>query len=501
MAETTKLARFISSFRTEDDLRKAVVGLLEHMPNVSNVRLTHGAQERGKDIVFHSAGPFGDSQLFACVVKNNKITGSADSDDGARAVYIQAEQAFDTPIANPADGHDEQVSQVFVICPHECPPATVDSIKGKLQARPGQVRFLCGHELLDKFATHYPDFLLFETGLFGSYVADLEKALEPDSAIANVLFQHGVVAMAKNLSQVYVRPKFCKELRPYQLVFVPLKTMDILRDPISRAEVRALGKLLIDMGRLLVAITKPNAQAESLAESLRNVAKSIEKRWEEGLAAHRLRTDLQDEERSISEFLARIQLSDADEIRKAADALLKEVNATVEKLQAMFRSVDYLLRAHLKSAEAALESAQFLDYCQVEGIGRQVPAMVRADLGVSRTFEFDESLVDSASSNLFISGAAGFGKTSFCKFQTLRDLRRLKETESNVIPVYVELHRHAQGNLGSFESTFLRTAELIAVWKQPRSNQKGDAIRKFRLYLDGLDEVPSIDRQKALLDT
>jgi len=500
MSENTKLARFISSFRTEDDLRKAVVGLLEHMPNVNNVRLTHGTEERGKDIVFHSPGPFGDSQLFACVVKNNKITGSAESDDGARAVYIQAEQAFDTPIANPADGRDEQVFQIFVISPYECPPPTVDSIKGKLQARPGQIRFLCGHELMDKFATHYPDFLLFESGLLGSYVADLEKVLEPDSAIANVLFQHGVVAMAKNLSQVYVRPKFCKELRPHQLALVQLKTVDVLRDPLSRVEVRALGKVLIDMGRLVLAIARPDAQAESLDESLRSLTKLIEKRWEEGLAAHRLRTDLQDEERSISEFLARIQLSNADEIRKTADALLKEVNSTVDKLQTMLRSVDFLLRAHLKSAEAALESAQFLDYCQVEGIGRQVPAMVRADLGASRTFEFEESLVDSTSSNLFISGPAGFGKTSFCKYQTLRDLRRLKDTESNIIPVYIELHRHAQGELGSFESTFLRAPELIAVWKQSRSTWKGDQNRKFRLYLDGLDEVPSIDRQKALLD-
>jgi hypothetical protein len=141
--------------------------------------------------------------------------------------------------------------------------------------------------------------------------------------------------MAKNLSQVYVRPKFSKELRPHQLVLVPVRTMDMLRAPISRVEVRALGKLLIDMGRLVLAIARPDAQAETLDESLRSLAKSIEKRWEEGLAAHRLRTDLRDEERSISEFLARIQLSNADEIGKTADALLKEVNSTVEKLRGL----------------------------------------------------------------------------------------------------------------------------------------------------------------------
>jgi len=276
--------------------------------------------------------------------------------------------------------------------------------------------------------------------------------------------------------------------------------MDMLRDPISRTEARELRKKLIDMSRLALAIAKPDAQAESLDKSLRSLAKSIEERWEEGLAEHKLRTDLKDDERSAPEFLIRIRLSNADQIRETGHALLKGINATIEKLETMLRSVDFLLRAKLKSAEAALESAQFLDYCQVEGIGRQVPALVKVDTAVSRTFEFEESLIDSVGSNLFISGPAGFGKTSLCKYQALRDLRRLKNTESNVIPVYIELHRHAQGELGSFESTFLRAPELMEVWRQARSNQKGDPIRKFRLYLDGLDEVPSIDRQKALLD-
>ncbi len=118
----TKLDWFIASFTNEDALRKAMLMLLEKMPGVRNVRHTHGREERGKDIVFNCLGPFGNQQLVACVIKNEQITGAADSDQGARAVYIQAEQALDTPIANVATGFDERVTQVFVISPYECPP-------------------------------------------------------------------------------------------------------------------------------------------------------------------------------------------------------------------------------------------------------------------------------------------------------------------------------------------------------------------------------------------
>src|ERR1700760_697626 len=122
MSEITKLEQFIGIFKSEADLRVAVIGLLEHMPNTGNVRHTHGAQETGKDIVFDWTGPFGRKQLVSCVIKNTKISGAVESSNGARAVYIQAEQSLDTSIPD-TQGIDQRVAQVFVISPYECPPA------------------------------------------------------------------------------------------------------------------------------------------------------------------------------------------------------------------------------------------------------------------------------------------------------------------------------------------------------------------------------------------
>jgi hypothetical protein len=93
----TKLEQFSSCFKDEKDLRLALIALLERLPNTSRVRHLHGTTERGKDIVFTSGGAFATEEIVACVVKNSPISGSVQSDTGARTVYLQAEQCLDTP--------------------------------------------------------------------------------------------------------------------------------------------------------------------------------------------------------------------------------------------------------------------------------------------------------------------------------------------------------------------------------------------------------------------
>ena len=95
---TDDLKRFIEGFENEDALRRAVEALLVKMPDCTRVRATHGAAELGKDIVFYSTGPMGELLLNACVIKNDKISGSAESSSGARTVFHQVEQALDTHI-------------------------------------------------------------------------------------------------------------------------------------------------------------------------------------------------------------------------------------------------------------------------------------------------------------------------------------------------------------------------------------------------------------------
>lgn len=109
-----------------------------------------------------------------------------------------------------------------------------------------------------------------------------------------------------------------------------------------------------------------------------------------------------------------------------------------------------------------------------------------------------EDIVDLITDDILIAAPAGFGKTSFCKWQTLNDLRRLRDEQSDVVPIYVPLHTHSQGALGTFESMFLRSPEFVLLWQRQRSSGIA-ARRRFRLYLDGLDEVTTVERQAELL--
>jgi hypothetical protein len=133
----SSLKRFAEAFVSEADLRAAFITLLTKMPGVSEPHETHGAHEHGKDIVFLSVGGLGKSCLNACVVKKTKITGSADSNRGARTILIQAEQALDSPYISSA-GEDRAVAHVYVVSLWECSQQTRGSIKGKLRAAPAK---------------------------------------------------------------------------------------------------------------------------------------------------------------------------------------------------------------------------------------------------------------------------------------------------------------------------------------------------------------------------
>src|SRR5258708_7066219 len=83
-------------FSSEIILQQAIAGLLNRMPDITGVQILQGSLELGKDLVFYIHGGFGESVLCACVVKNAKITGEAGKPGGARTVYQQAEEAFDS---------------------------------------------------------------------------------------------------------------------------------------------------------------------------------------------------------------------------------------------------------------------------------------------------------------------------------------------------------------------------------------------------------------------
>src|SRR5258708_21469494 len=83
-----------------------------------------------------------------------------------------------------------------------------------------------------------------------------------------------------------------------------------------------------------------------------------------------------------------------------------------------------------------------------------------------RRVQFDKNLIDQTVVPLLITGPAGYGKTSFCRWNALRDLEALEQKSSKTLPVYIQLHKLSDTPLLSFQKAFLGSEELAAIWRE-----------------------------------
>jgi hypothetical protein len=204
-------------FQNEGLLQQAIAGLLERMPEIEGVQILHGAQEYGKDIVFRGPGPIGERITCACVVKNSKLTGDVSKAIGARTVFLQIEQAFDTPFLNESGG-EENVSCVYVMTPYAIGQETMRAISGKLKAGPKIVRFIHSTELFALFERYWPDFLAEESNEEGGQLLQhAANDLSKDTALEKVAARYHLATEGPiQLERTYVDPSFHVDLLRFQ---------------------------------------------------------------------------------------------------------------------------------------------------------------------------------------------------------------------------------------------------------------------------------------------
>jgi len=490
--ETFQLQRFAEAFRSEDELRKHLATLLNRMPHAQGVQITHGTQEYGKDIIFYAPDGFQNWQLNACVVKNSRITGSVDDDVGARTVFAQAEQALDTPFINSA-GEEEHVSKVFVISPFDCSQSTMRSIQGKLKSHFGKVEFLCGTKLFHKFSEFWPEFIIFESTLLGAYVAALQQNFDQSDPLTFLASQHYIFSSAdKTLRNVYVRQGFKISLQEFDLLVSP-PDLQTLLGPVTLNEVESLGEELRFVSDLVCHAQvweTPNVRlATQLSTSLRQLSDELKQIWLKQWAS--VEAEYLDQgKRPSAKGTTELRLPDIGQLLERPSVLvmievLKAFETRVRKANELAKSARRL--------EVALHSEEYLSYCRVREVINLYPAALRKRSQVHEK-KFPESLLDQIKDSVLITAPAGYGKASFCKWNTLSDVQRLIEKSATVIPVYVPLHQLATENLSTCEHAFLRTPEVTELFSTAQKNNQ-----MVRIYLDGLDEVTTSEQQARLM--
>ncbi len=432
--------------------------------------------------------------LCACVVKRDKISGSASSSSGAMTVVNQARQALSNPYVN-HKGEEERVERVYIISPHPVLPIAMASVKGELEARSGQIVFCCGEMLLERFEVYAAAFIVAKSGLLAAYLSGLRKQFDEDKAFANIAFKHGVLPNAKRaLSQAYVRPNLQLSRDAYSIA-IPIPQASRFEKHVWWAEVkdadrdfRALAELLktaaalnmiVHSDNLTQCVTRLHALGARMSDAWKkeyDLARRIQEQSGTAIVQSKVQIPLEnpavlDELHTIADLAKRF----LDELRASLlrqNALTKDPQADPCKL--LSREDSWILAASYDLA-------------------RTLPKSIKTEH--RRDIVIDSESLERIGHALLITGGAGYGKTTFCRWHAITDGEKFVRRETEILPVYIQLHQLAQGPLGTFQETFLPDPEFGAILAQHRPND----IR-LKLYLDGLDEIPDVKRQQEILE-
>jgi hypothetical protein len=491
-----EIERFANSFPNEYVLQERLETLFSKIPSVSGVKILQGTQEYGKDLVFYERGTCGERRLIACVVKNDKISGSISAQSGASRVLFQVRQALKNAYVG-AKGEAEFVNHVYVITPWPCSQEAMNSIKGELESAKGQVQFVCGRDLFDLFHQFWPSYIYFESNLLSLYLATVEQ-LDENSAFANLMTRGGfVVEGIASLSRIYIPQSFL-EVVPTFILAEPFPGWRGLNSPMSQSDIRQLQRLFEDTKTVLncarIWSSVPSDEIDHVLVEIDQLARLLSERWKNQYNA------------AVEKARAAEELPPSEKryiappvLDTTAEGKVRGIEAFASRLKVDFDQITGTLsRIGVAPDSTSLTSEPYLSLSKLKLASIEFPWVLdMQDDG--RTSSFPADLLDHYGGPLLIAGSAGFGKTSFCRMATLRDSAQFANKTGGVIPTYVQLYQlNSQEVNGDEDPTdiFIPSADLKRYVKEKAA---ADEKVPLRAYLDGLDEVTDPKRRSALM--
>jgi DNA-binding XRE family transcriptional regulator len=475
------LKSFCAAFKNEAALRDAILTLLRKMGRIEP-RETHGPLERGKDIVFYAPSGLEEPALFACVVKNERIIGDIRSGSSAKEVLYQAEQAFEEPHVNASSGHPEHVKGVYIISPYECPPTAIQSIQHRL-TRFGRAEFFCGIRLLELFAKHWSSFLLFDSGILIAYLSTLRTQIESNSPMSELIRQTLLSELPASFESLYVNQHFYQELRLPNVDGHLREGLLDGRELDSDGIVKLQARVLTATSLISYLASCAHFQFELPdSQPLSQYFDALSNDWK--AAANRQGARGRDRGRHKQGGpKKRVRVPATAPSQRLYGGAMEVYRQTLDLLDAHCTSARKLIAAKTpKLNKGFLQREEYAAYTRLTDIGRSVPGAISFGKRPEHVAVVQDVLTLDIPI-LMVTGPAGFGKTSFCKRNALRDADRILSHESDILPVYVPLHRLSAIGPDSTSAIFFPSTEIYTTAQDPK------ATPRLRLYLDGLDEV------------
>jgi len=465
------------------------------MPNVTGVQILQGAQEYGKDLIFYIPGGLSEPLLCSCVVKNVAISGKVGSSSGARTVFLQAQQALDTPHITGL-GAEEFVQRVYIVTPHPIDPATMAAIKGALRESRGQVSFVGGSALFDLFKKYWPDFIADEADAIAHYLNSSERDLEAGHPMAEVAAMYNLGSIDKAAAWIHVPQLFSRTVTS----FVPgdaideLFKLDQLDLEMTRQDIRRWQTMLQRLDSVFTTIADWEFITRSESTSFRQKSDRFIELWESAWSLEiQAKLQLRSDEVPKVSPEACVRLPEESEIRGLALDLRGNANELLANGLDRFSDS---ARAFIESPDLESEwiaDEQFADACALTDLALLLPGGFLEE-GDKRTWQFDLDSIGHELTFLLV-GAAGYGKSSFCRWHFLQDAERLRCQDSEIVPVYVPLHKTASSNPSTFEDLYQHGFGVSALL----SSATEYANKPLRIYFDGLDEVANEPQRESLI--
>ena len=119
----------------EDELREKVLVPMFRAMGFQDVRLFHGQNERGKDLIMWKPREDASKEYCVVVAKARKISGKASGPGSAQELFFQIDQALSNTYPDPSTNTTIKASRCIVANSHPVTSQAHNAIEGSMRER------------------------------------------------------------------------------------------------------------------------------------------------------------------------------------------------------------------------------------------------------------------------------------------------------------------------------------------------------------------------------